>query len=55
MVLYQVLADVTVVIHLAYASFFFDIPEWLLSVAYVLFLCLILATFVAAPPRWPWR
>ena len=34
---------------------FCEVPEWLLSAAYLLFFCLIVATFVAAPPRWPWR
>ena len=40
---------------LANDMLFFEVPEWWLSAAYLLFLCLILGTFVAAPPRWPWR
>lgn len=34
---------------------FVEVPEWLLSCAYVLFFCLIVVTLVAAPPRWPTR
>jgi hypothetical protein len=32
---------------------FVDMPEWVLSCAYVLLFGLILLTLVAAPPRWP--
>jgi hypothetical protein len=40
---------------LANDMLFVAVPEWLLSAAYISFLCLILGTCVAAPPRWPWR
>ncbi len=39
----------------ANALLFVEMPEWLLSTAYLLFLCLVLATFVAAPPGRPWQ
>jgi len=34
---------------------FFDAPPWVFTVCYTLFGMAVLATFIAAPPRWPRR
>jgi len=37
-------------------ALFVEVPEWVLSVGYVLFFGLIILTIIMAPPRWPgWR
>jgi hypothetical protein len=34
---------------------FFEAPEWVFTIVYCLFGAAVLATFLLAPPRWPWR
>ena len=34
---------------------FFDLSPWVFTVCYGVFGAVVLATFVFAPPRWPWR
>ena len=41
--------------HLAHELIFSDLPPWVLTVIYVLFGLLVLAAFLVAPPRIPWR
>ena len=40
---------------LAHDLLFIEAPSWMFSIAYVLFFLAVLATFVLAPPRWPWQ
>jgi hypothetical protein len=39
----------------AHALLFVDTPPSVLSVCYVIFGVAVVAAFVVAPPRWPWR
>jgi hypothetical protein len=34
---------------------FFEAPEYVFTIVYCAFGAAVLATFVLAPPRWPWR
>ncbi len=34
---------------------FVEAPQWVLTIVYCLFGAVVLATFLLAPPRWPWR
>ena len=40
---------------LAHDLLFFEAPAWVFSLAYLLFFLAVLATFILAPPQWPWR
>ncbi len=41
--------------HWVHELIFFDAPPWVFTVVYVAFGLLVLATFLFAPPRLPWR
>jgi hypothetical protein len=41
--------------HWVHELIFFDAPPWVFTVAYIAFGLIVLATFVFAPPRLPWR
>ncbi len=45
----------TFVARLAHELIFIDAPGWVFPVAYCAFGVLVLATWLIAPPRWPWR
>jgi hypothetical protein len=40
---------------MAHDLLFYDAPQWIFSVAHCVFAAAVLATYVAAPPRWPTR
>jgi hypothetical protein len=39
----------------AHELLFVDAPQWVLTICYIAFGLVVAATFVFAPPRWPWR
>ena len=41
--------------NLAHQVLFFEAPEWVFTLTYVAFFLMVLATLIAAPPRWPRR
>ena len=45
----------TFVGRLLHSVLFYDWPPWVFTALYVNFALLVLATFVFAPPRWPWK
>ena len=41
--------------HWLHALLFYEAPSWVFTLCYTVFGCLVLATFVLGPPRWPGR
>jgi hypothetical protein len=40
---------------LAHNLIFIDAPPWIFPVLHISFGAIVLATFILAPPQWPWR
>ncbi len=47
--------DITFVAHLVRELVYYELPQWTLNAAYVLFALVVIATMVVVPPRWKQR
>jgi len=48
-------ADATFIGRWANAVLFYDVPDWVLTIAYCVFGLLVLVALILVPPRWPGR
>ena len=51
----QTVSDASFIGQLTHNLLFYEAPESTFTVIYIVFGLLVLATFVLAPPRWPWK